>query len=154
MIWGFTGTRQGMTTEQAMCFINLIDSNRADITEFHHGDCIGSDQQADAVVRRILGKDFSMDIHPPKEEKFRAFCAQDGDTVWEPKDYLVRDRDIAKAAQVLVATPKEFEEAQRSGTWATLRRAAEDSLILIIFPNGNLAKNYKFTRKPGGQPNV
>jgi len=154
MKYGFTGTRQGMTDAQAMCFINLIDENRGDITEFHHGDCVGSDEQADRVIRRVLGRHFVMDIHPPEKKKYRAFCAQSHDRVHQPKDYLARDHDIAKDSEILIATPKEFEEALRSGTWATLRYAAESSLVLIIYPNGNLARNVDFTRKPNGQPNI
>ena len=41
---GFTGTQKGMTTAQAYSFIELISG--MEIDEFHHGDCIGADYNA------------------------------------------------------------------------------------------------------------
>ncbi len=147
MIYGFTGTQHGMTNEQAMTFLNLISDNADDITEFMHGDCIGSDEQAHRVVKRIKGAEFAVDIYPPLDPAKRAYCASEHDRVHDAKPYLVRDRIIAEKAEVLVATPREFEEAQRSGTWATIRYASGGSLVLIIYPNGNLARNVGFLGK-------
>lgn len=143
MIYGFTGSQHGMTEKQAKVFMEFIDFNAPDITEFHHGDCIGSDEQAHRAVKRILGESFSVHIHPPEDSSRRAWCGDEHDVVAEPKPYLVRDADIAAAAQVLVATPRQAEEVQRSGTWATIRRAAKNSLVVIIYPDGRMAQNMK-----------
>lgn len=145
MIYGFTGSQHGMSNEQAKTFVEFIDANRDSITEFHHGDCIGSDEQAHRVVKRVMGESFSIHIHPPEDESRRAFCCGEFDVEYPPKPYLVRDRVIAEKAQVLVATPREFEEVLRSGTWATIRYAMQNSLVVIIYPDGKMARNEKIT---------
>ena len=47
---GFTGTRNGMNKEQIKELENIIKSKQLD--EFHHGMCVGSDQQAHDVVKK------------------------------------------------------------------------------------------------------
>jgi hypothetical protein len=73
-------------------------------TEFHHGDCLGADAVAHAIVRswrptaRII-------IHPPSSDSLRAFCQ--GDAHLAPKPYLARNQDIVDECEVLVAAPKD-----------------------------------------------
>ena len=115
---GFTGTRQGMSDFQmGQLFGYLL---RFKIKEFHHGDCLGADAQADKIARALGCKIF---IHPPVDDKYRAFCARPGDTVYEAKPYLERDDDIVIATKVLFAAPKSDVEERRSGTWYTIRKA-------------------------------
>lgn len=136
MILGFTGTQRGMTKEQQGAFENYVLS--CGLHEFHHGDCIGADEQAHKIVRacwhgvRIVG-------HPPKEDRKRAFCQFD--ETWMPKPYLERNRDIAGVCDTLIATPGESTEQLRSGTWATVRYARQaDKTVVIIQPNGNIVR--------------
>jgi len=129
---GFTGTRQGMTAEQRYVLICVLTFLKP--KEFHHGDCIGADEQASNIARdmgcRIV-------IHPPLNNKFRAYCS--GDKVLPPKDYLERNRDIVDRTDILVATPKQFNEVLRSGTWATIRYARKTGKPqIIIFPDGGI----------------
>ena len=62
---GFTGTRHGMSGEQLKEFENLIKSK--EISEFHHGMCVGADKQAHDFIKsskiNIVG-------HPPIYKKF------------------------------------------------------------------------------------
>lgn len=142
---GFTGTQDGMTEEQDAALgdflvklrkINLYRSGEA--IEFHHGDCIGADEQAHQIAY-TLG--FEIFIHPPANNSKRAFCESPGITVLLPKPYLARNRDIVDSTNILIAAPKE-PEVLRSGTWATVRYVRrEGKRIVLIDPDGVL--NYE-----------
>jgi len=55
------------------------------------------------------------------------------------KEYLARNKDIVAETEFLIATPKEYTEILRSGTWATIREAfRQNKKVAIIFPNGNI----------------
>jgi hypothetical protein len=121
---GFTGSQDGMSARQLQALRVILLSTKA--TELHHGDCIGADAQADALVRQLNGQGLThidVVIHPPIDPKKRAFCAQPGDAVWEPLPYLERNRDIVDSANMVIAGPKSGNEVARSGTWATVRYA-------------------------------
>jgi hypothetical protein len=97
---------------------------------FHHGDCVGSDDQA-ARTAKMLG--FFIIAHPPSNPKKRAWCATN-DEVLPEKGYLLRNHDIVDVALYVVATPKGPEE-MRSGTWATIRYSQQKNKIpYVIMP--------------------
>lgn len=130
---GFTGTRHAMTEAQRQQVHNLISLHHP--CEFHHGDCIGADAQAHHIARfygcRIV-------VHPPTDPKLRAFC--DG-IILPEKPYIERNHDIIDAAGFVIATPFEFTEQQRSGTWATIRYARKQQKPLaVVYPNGKCAR--------------
>lgn len=142
MIIGFTGTREGLTTEQE----GVLDTwaNLGDFgEENHHGDCVGADELFDYFARRYGG---TVVIHPPSDPKLRAYCDKtdygwdDGDqiTVLEPKPYLDRNRDIVDACDKLVACPKDFYSGPRAGgTWYTIKYAWKQAKpVVIIWPDG------------------
>jgi hypothetical protein len=58
----------------------------------------------------------------------------------EPAKYLVRDKHIVQASDLMVACPKGLrEETRGSGTWATVRYARElHKPCLLIFPGGTI----------------
>lgn len=129
---GFTGTRVGMTASQHARLVALLVE--LDPAEFHHGDCVGADEQAHEVVRRFIVPGATVIrtldqvwggcrivIHPPHSQKYRANCK--GDEMRFVKDYIIRNHDIVDETDVLVAAPKSPEEEMRSGTWATIRYA-------------------------------
>lgn len=130
---GFTGTQSGMNSKQqqelALLLEHLRDEDMLDeeLTVFHHGDCIGADEEAHKIAN-ILG--LSIVIHPPINDSKRAFC--DG-ILKEPKPYLKRNHDIVDACDVLFVAPKGNKEELRSGTWATYRYAMklEKAVILL-----------------------
>jgi len=119
-----------MDLSQATQFVEFLKTT--DITEFHHGDCIGADAEAHHIVRtffphvKIIG-------HPPVNESKRAFCTFD--EVRPADEYLVRNRAIVMCSDLLVATPGEAEEQLRSGTWSTVRYARHCEIpVKILVP--------------------
>lgn len=137
---GFTGTQRGMTDEQKARVDLLLAELAVDAAEFHHGDCVGADAEA-----HDLAENHCLDIviHPPDNDKARAFCT--GGEVREPKPYLDRNHDIVEETVVLIACPNGAEQ-MRSGTWATVRYArskiyqGEQQLTYIITPSGEIKR--------------
>jgi len=130
---GFTGTQDGMTDAQKETVRNIV---LAYVSEFDHGDCVG----ADADAHDIVADEFGLDpwIHPPSNSYKRAW--KKSSRVLAPKPYLERNHDIVDATEALIATPKEFEEQLRSGTWATVRYARKKKRrIWLVLPDGTVA---------------
>ena len=126
---GFTGTRHGMSEEQKSEFKKIIKSKECE--EFHHGMCIGSDEQAHQIAKdtkiKVVG-------HPPSFKKFMA--TTECDITKKPFDYLKRNKNIVDEAEILIATP-DVKEKVRSGTWSTIRYARKKGKrIYIIHKNG------------------
>jgi len=127
---GFTGTQVGMTEFQKATLknklIELIESVPNSLLvptypkiEFHHGDCVGSDEQAHYMALEL---NLRVIVHPPEDPKKRAFCRGAFEYKKE-KPYLDRNHDIVDETDCLLATPKCEVEELRSGTWATYRYA-------------------------------
>lgn len=126
---GFTGTQKGMTDKQkAKVRAKLIE---LDATEFHHGNCVGSDDESDTIARDL---GITPEIHPPEDERKSAHCERKGKSrVREPLPYLIRNHNIVDAVDFLIGTPKEKIEQLRSGTWATIRYARKIKKPGVIF---------------------
>jgi len=140
---GFTGTQEGMTSEQYSELAVVIKTLIVQTTEAHHGDCDGSDEEFhECVVKTasFLGDaNILMGIHPPINESKRAFCASGHIKMYPPKEYLDRNHDIVDIVDFMIATPKEMEEVLRSGTWATIRYSKKTHKDLcIIYPDGTI----------------
>lgn len=134
MILGFTGTSEGMTEQQKESFLQIVTEEKP--WEFHHGLCVGSDEQAHDIIREALSL-CSIVGHPPTRKN--KYAHRECNFMLEPKDYLVRDKDIVAASDMLVATPLQDEEVLRSGTWATIRYARNKRIpIKIIQRNGTI----------------
>lgn len=118
MILGFTGTHDGMSLVQKTLFEGVIA--RLCPREFHHGDCVGADAEAHAIVRRLAPK-CDIIIHPPDIDAKRAFCPPD--KLHRPRPYLIRNRAIVFCCDAIAAAPKTMTEELRSGTWSTIRYA-------------------------------
>lgn len=142
---GFTGTQRGMTIPQTEAVKSFLTSQLGWMTEFHHGDCIGADAEADLIVRRYVNIPKTVIvIHPPKKDEKRAWCPVLDIEMWattillDPKDYLDRNRDIVEQTDILVAASAGMTENQRSGTWYTVRHARRlKKGIFIYFPDGS-----------------
>ena len=131
---GFTGTQSGMNGRQALKLVRFLKALSAPspIDEFHHGDCIGADEQ---FHRTVCDYERTY-IHPPEDSKKRAWCSSSH--VFKPKPYLERNHDIVDATDVLIATPRTNHEELRSGTWATIRYAIKkEKKVIVIYPQGD-----------------
>lgn len=134
---GFTGNQNGMTKAQKVAFVDtLLEWDSKDFpTEFHHGDCIGSDEDAHGIVRRVCPH-WRIVVHPPINASKRAFTRGDESRIL--RDYLPRNRDIVSETNRMIATPSQVAEQLRSGTWYTIRQARKRlRMIRIIYPNGS-----------------
>lgn len=140
---GFTGTRKGMTDEQfdeaQSLIFQIMDSKRDNITA-HHGDCIGADADFHRLVRHA---GCEVHLHPPEDPKHRAFCDYD---ISEPEiPYIDRNHQIVESSQWMIATPAEYHEVIRSGTWATIRYTrgcfkldiGQVEKLAVIYPDGS-----------------
>jgi len=137
---GFTGTRGGMTAAQKASFTRLMELLRPAMVAFHHGDCVGADAEADAIVRAADSRVVIV-IHPPSNQHYQAFCERGGDVVQPPAGYLERNHRIVDACDLLIACPRTATEEVRSGTWATVRYALKlNKRVLIVFPDGSWHK--------------
>jgi len=131
---GFTGTQVGMTNEQKDSLRNLL--NELNVCEAHHGDCVGADAEFHDIVEKL---NIPIYIHPPIINHKRAY--KNAEFIFAPTDYMERNWDIVNSCDMLIATPKDYTEKQRSGTWSTVRKARKKSrLIYIILPNGKIRR--------------
>ncbi len=138
---GFTGTRRGMTNGQKRRVRDLLMHHASRIDRLrdlhvHHGDCKGADEDLHNIARSLR---LSIIIHPPIKDRYRAFCV--GTTHRRPLPYLERNKNILLACDLLVATPGEAHEVQRSGTWATIREARRmGKAVIILEPTMEIRK--------------
>lgn len=135
---GFTGSREGMTHSQYSTFINVMETLvKAGFRELAHGKCIGSDMGAHAVAANLK---MQIVAHPPTDKKLIGEPIGDYEYAeMDPKPYLVRNKNIVDGCYILVATPLDLKETQRSGTWSTVRYARrKKKRILIINALGNI----------------
>ncbi len=105
-----------------------------ELTELHHGDCVGADAQAHKIAKSTLAR---IVVHPPlSSSRLRSFCA--GDESRKPCAFLVRNSHIVKEGiDGLIAAPRESTEQLRSGTWSTIRKARRlGRRIFIVNPDG------------------
>ncbi|MFI5222689.1 MAG: hypothetical protein ACHQX3_00340 [Nitrospirales bacterium] len=114
---------------------HLFLESYSDMTEFHHGDCIGADAQAHELLRSLL--DIRIIGHPPTDASKRAFT--DCDELRKERPYLDRNRDIVNDIDILIVVPKTHHEERRSGTWATYRYAKSIRReMLVVWPDGSI----------------
>lgn len=136
---GFTGTHRGAIDSQLQELEQkLMALKEEGFGEFHHGWCIGADEQA-AKIAKKLG--YWVVAHPglaadPKNLLFRS--EWDGnDEIREAKAFIKRDHDIVDETELMLATPVSREEHTRSGTWTTVRYAKKqgrkEGTTLFVF---------------------
>ena len=129
---GFTGNRNGLTTDQYNQVKNLMVGylSKNKVLEVHHGDCLGADTLFHNICKE-LSDNIIIVIHPPIDNKLRSYCQSNN--ILEPKDYLVRNKDIVLTTNSLIACPASQTEELRSGTWATIRYARKLNKTVILF---------------------
>jgi hypothetical protein len=137
MIYGFTGSRQGMTSQQKEMFRDLLEQSEASkFDAFHHGCAVGCDVEAAEIAKRfqvfIVGHP-GIDDHGIVRSNWTMF----DDITVDPLPFLERNRVIVTDCQLLIACPATNEEVRRSGTWSTIRFArSAHRRLMIIYPDG------------------
>jgi len=124
---GFTGSRKGMTARQ----LTLLKQTLRELwgmgfRVFHHGDCIGADEDAAAIAKHL---GFRIHQHPPINTEFRAYAPYDVSE--PPRHFLERNKEIVNQTEALIAVPNTMKEMKRSGTWATMRYATKKKRIIL-----------------------
>jgi hypothetical protein len=111
---GFTGTSWGMTPSQkAQVHERLLYWAAQGADEFHHGLCIGADEQAADIAHDIGYKVVAHPGYSPKNPENRMYRS----------DFLV------------IAAPRDKNEEIRSGTWTTVRYARKKKRnIELVYP--------------------
>jgi hypothetical protein len=134
---GMTGTRFGMIVKQEAGFVAAImriKNKHRKIVEWHHGDCVGADEQSHYLIRAI-DKNIAIHIHPPVDTDLQA--KMPADVYYDPKTHFARNRDIVDATDMLIATPYTQRRESKGGTWYTINYALKmGKPALIIWPDG------------------
>ena len=158
---GFFGTQDGMTDEQKDTFLKLAKKVKAKygFVEFHHGDCIGADDDAHTLINENKLTD-AIHIHPPRNEEIRAFLKDKPDNsrsikikLYDERPYIERNHDIVDVCEIMVAAPKEFKEQSESDTWATIRYSKmKKRRTITIYPDGKSTAWPQTKIKPKPRP--
>lgn len=122
---GVTGSRHFRPDRLVEKFTDFLRDGL--VTELHHGDCTGWDEQA-FYVAYILG--IPTIAHPPASPEFRAYTKSD--VIMPERQYLDRNKDIVGAIDFLIAAP-DGPEKQRSGTWSTVRYAKKINVRGVVW---------------------
>lgn len=132
---GFTGTRDGMTSQQKRGVFMLMQE--LGMTEFHHGDCEGADDEA-ADLAKELSDSIHIVAHPPSNSSKRAYN-QSSNEILPVRGYLARNDDIVAATERMIAAPK-GSDRQGGGTWYTIRHAIQSNKpVYVVWPNGKVS---------------
>lgn len=138
---GFTGSRLGMSIGQFDTFTSVIGELLEPITVFRFGCCRGADVQAARLIATLVPKPMifgHLSTLDDCEEAIK-LC----EDTCQPEPPLLRNIDIVKGCDILIACPKGPEE-QRSGTWSTVRYARKVKRhIVVIWPDGKVTEENK-----------
>lgn len=142
---GVTASRHGLTGLQRLKASRFLINNLSHMTELHHGDCVKGDEWFHNWVhshnmhpeyRRI-----KLHIHPPVDDKLRAFCKAELSVTYAPMSYLGRNAEIVALCDTLIACPSSMTYNERSGTWWTYNLAKErNKPTYLILPNGEIVQ--------------
>lgn len=108
-------------------------------SEFHHGACVGADEEAASAVAAMSGPGTPRVVaHPPESFALVSLGSMAAaDEVRPRAAYLDRNRAIVSACDLLIACPGAKSEERRGGTWFTVRAARRTGKpVVIIWPDG------------------
>lgn len=132
---GFSGSRLGMSAAQSKFVYDFLRQNYVDHYKedpwFHHGLCIGSDQQAHTIAK---GLGYKIHGHPPLDQKFtfQDFGLLDFAVMDSAYSYHGRNQRINLASRILIATPY-YKHQTHGGTWYTINHARMIRKPHIVF---------------------
>ena len=115
---GFTGTRHGMAPHQLEAVRRVLESPLLEVVEVHHGSCVGADKEFHDLCVELGLKIHS---HPCTLKNYRADCTHGTAVIYPEKRPFVRNYDIAKASDVVLAAPdRDLRGDGGGGTWNTI----------------------------------
>lgn len=121
-----------MTAAQRLAVRSLLVALMPD--KVLHGGCVGADDDFDEIA-----SEFQLPIGVYPSTVYSKWGKRRSPTVQSPQSPLVRNKLMAYSCNVLIATPKEYNEVIRSGTWATVRYARKyHKRIYLVFPDGSI----------------
>lgn len=145
----FTGTQDGMTVAQLEAAEHVLKL-KIGWTTHGNGLCIGADAQFFELVKnlrpdvRIRGFPCTKqdkqrnDLYKLCDAGLHMFGTKFPAPLERNEIMTVWARDHEQFGQC-VASPKEFDEQLRSGTWSTIRRARKHKLMIIyLWPDGRV----------------
>lgn len=131
IVYGFTGSREGMTDRQAVGVKLLLSKGGT----LHNGACIGADERCTAIAY-LLKKEGIRLYTIARPSTLAQWTSQDAlnmsDYVVHPYPPLDRNQHIVEMCHILIATPRTLQEERRSGTWYTIRAARKFGKPVII----------------------
>lgn len=134
---GITAARCGTVVAQLDTLECTIRNYREVMNEFHHGCCIGGDEEG---VVAAYNEKYHIVGYPPLIRKYVSTIAESlSHVLLDPEEYLQRNKNIVDAVDLLIVAPDSFEPRARSGTWSTYRYAQRTEVPrLIIWPDGTV----------------
>ncbi len=133
---GFVGTRAGMTAAQLRsvraCFVDAVEDGAR---VFHHGDCVGADEEAYWMAR-----DFELILvaHPAvMRHEFRARTVNDERR--EMATPPIRNEVLIEESDLLIAAPARDSNRHKRGgvAWHAVRHARRvGKPVWLVFYNG------------------
>lgn len=133
---GYTGTQSPGPDAQA-----IVDAHLDTLRIEDHVIIQGGNRDMDAMIgRTAYARGFKvMTILPADRSKVAPdYAAWSTWVVEMPEgtDYMARNDEIVRLADILTAFPKTDREEVRSGTWATVRRGRRKGIRVEIIPVG------------------
>lgn len=149
MRYSFTGTARELSHDEQL-YVSLVMGGLVDLTEAHTGAAFGIDTAC--AWAAVL-------FHPNAEHHVwvpgTAWHNEDvpllfngaghhvhivPDACRPSRTYMHRNDELVAHADCLVAFPETANEVQRSGTWATIRRARAAGIEVRLFPLDTLTR--------------
>jgi hypothetical protein len=142
---GFTGTREGMSSSQKIQLYAVLVGFGGMLGGFHFGGQVGADVEAAAVLERLKR------AHPARFGPVEIVChpcpgvvaTRETSKAWTWREVfppLTRNQHIINETQILIAAPRSNVPELRSGTWATIRRAQERLMPVVMLSRGTLSE--------------
>jgi hypothetical protein len=137
---GFTGSRNGMTLAQGHTLRRLVSG----ATEFHHGACIGADEDAvegvtEWTTARIIAHPGASALGGDNDFLSQRAIDMSGE-VRTTKTHFARNRNIVDSSDVLIATPNystPITTETKGGTAYTVTYARKRGCRnIVILPSG------------------
>jgi hypothetical protein len=134
---GITGTRSGMSPEQKIQFIKLIDKLKP--TSFIDGCCIGVDEETYLIVKEMgiqtIGRPGYSALTQENINEFRSVYQRD--IMHMAQTHFARNRDIVKESDIMIAIP--YELNGKGGTNYTIDYSIKmKKPLYIILRNGEI----------------